>query len=217
MVIRSPCILCPLSPLLQEIFFSDGFPVGFPLFMKYVLFLGRMTCLNPFRTAVPFWGQSTWNLTGLSPQRDCGSKRVNPFSTAVLFWGQTTQTSSILSPKRDCGQKRAQHFLTICDISMSYLQSTGRACTTRRVYLDPAIYVSPDEISLTIPPTVLIFMYSRNPVKYLRKNCQECQNTHSSVQELGYQDTRRFTRPRCDFPHHTVSGRSMLRKIGSDR
>ena len=23
--------------------------------------------LNPFRTAVPFWGQTTWNLTGLSP------------------------------------------------------------------------------------------------------------------------------------------------------
>ena len=32
--------------------------------------------INPFRTAVPFWGQSTWNLTGLSPQRDCGSKIV---------------------------------------------------------------------------------------------------------------------------------------------
>ena len=32
--------------------------------------------LNPYSTAVPFWGQTTWNLTGLSPKRDCGSKRV---------------------------------------------------------------------------------------------------------------------------------------------
>ena len=33
--------------------------------------------LNPFRTAVPFGGQTTRNLTGLSPKRDCGAKRVN--------------------------------------------------------------------------------------------------------------------------------------------
>ena len=33
--------------------------------------------LNPFRTAVPFGDKTTWNLTGLSPERDCGSKRVN--------------------------------------------------------------------------------------------------------------------------------------------
>ena len=30
----------------------------------------------PFRTAVPFWGQTTSKLTGLSSKRDCGSKRV---------------------------------------------------------------------------------------------------------------------------------------------
>ena len=29
--------------------------------------------LNPFRTAVPFWGQLTYNLSELSPKRDCGS------------------------------------------------------------------------------------------------------------------------------------------------
>ena len=34
---------------------------------------------NPFRTAVPFWGQTTRNLSGLSPKRDCGSKRVNQY------------------------------------------------------------------------------------------------------------------------------------------
>ena len=33
--------------------------------------------VNPLRTAVPLWGQNTWNLIGLSPERDCGSRRVN--------------------------------------------------------------------------------------------------------------------------------------------
>ena len=32
--------------------------------------------LNPFKAAVPLWGQTTYNWTGLSPKRDCGSKRV---------------------------------------------------------------------------------------------------------------------------------------------
>ena len=34
------------------------------------------TLLDPFRTAVPFGGQITWILTGLSPKRDCSSRRV---------------------------------------------------------------------------------------------------------------------------------------------
>ena len=29
-----------------------------------------------FSTAVPFYGQTTWNLAGLSPKHDCGPKRV---------------------------------------------------------------------------------------------------------------------------------------------
>ena len=33
--------------------------------------------LYPFRTAVPLWGQTSRNLTGLSPKWDNGSKRVN--------------------------------------------------------------------------------------------------------------------------------------------
>ena len=32
--------------------------------------------VNPFRTAVSFWGQSTQISSRLSPNRDCGSKRV---------------------------------------------------------------------------------------------------------------------------------------------
>ena len=33
--------------------------------------------ISPFRTAVPFWGQTTQILINLSPNRDCGPKRVN--------------------------------------------------------------------------------------------------------------------------------------------
>ena len=31
----------------------------------------------PFRTAVPLWGHTAWNLSDLSPQRDCSPKGVN--------------------------------------------------------------------------------------------------------------------------------------------
>ena len=34
----------------------------------------RRGCVNPFRTAVPFWGQSILILGSLSPKRDWGSK-----------------------------------------------------------------------------------------------------------------------------------------------
>ena len=33
--------------------------------------------LNPFSTAVPFWGQTSQIRSNLSPKRDCGTKRVN--------------------------------------------------------------------------------------------------------------------------------------------
>ena len=41
------------------------------------MFLDSSSPINPFRTAVPFGDKTTLNLTGLSPERDCGSKRVN--------------------------------------------------------------------------------------------------------------------------------------------
>ena len=49
-----------------------------------------MPSLNPFRTAVPFWGQTSQISSSFVPKRDCGSKGVNPFRTAVAFLGQTT-------------------------------------------------------------------------------------------------------------------------------
>ena len=35
---------------------------------------------HPFWTAVPFWGQSTWDLSGLSPKWDCSPNLAVPLS-----------------------------------------------------------------------------------------------------------------------------------------
>ena len=44
-------------------------------YAKYIL--THIYCANPFRTAVPFWGQTTQFSSILSPKRDCGSIGVN--------------------------------------------------------------------------------------------------------------------------------------------
>ena len=58
---------------------------------------------NSFRTAVPFWGQTTWNLTGLSQKRNCGSKGVNGLRRVFfvrftkkkqLVYGESKHTSA---------------------------------------------------------------------------------------------------------------------------
>ena len=49
----------------------------------WVLCVSFFTLFNPFRAAVPFWGQTTWILSGLSPKRDCGSRRVNRYFLPV--------------------------------------------------------------------------------------------------------------------------------------
>ena len=54
---------------------------------------------HPFRSG-PAWGQSTWNLTGLSPKRG-----------HLEFDGLAPKTSQIISslpPKRDCSPKRVE-------------------------------------------------------------------------------------------------------------
>ena len=49
---------------------------------------------NPFRTAGPFWGQTTQILSYLSPKRDFGPERVEDkinsyrYSSYLLFWQQ---------------------------------------------------------------------------------------------------------------------------------
>ena len=60
--------------------------------------------LNPFRTAVPFWGQTTWNLNGLSPKPDCGSKRVkaHSFFTGPSWTDRTPLVARVLYLVLEC-------------------------------------------------------------------------------------------------------------------
>ena len=58
--------------------FYDQLPVV--VHLEYYEYLS--TGCNPFRTAVPFWGQITQSLTDLSPKRDCSTKRV--YSVGVM-------------------------------------------------------------------------------------------------------------------------------------
>ena len=62
--------------------------------------------LNPFRTAVPFWGHSIQTSSSLSPKRDCGSKRVNitMFLFVVAHRHSVRETQS--SSKNVGGRKR---------------------------------------------------------------------------------------------------------------
>ena len=45
------------------------YPVG-------IVYYGITSAVNPFRTAVPLWGQTTQISSSLSPKRDCVPKRV---------------------------------------------------------------------------------------------------------------------------------------------
>ena len=43
-----------------------------------------MIVFNPFKTAIPFWGQTILNLSSLSPKRDCGPEMVKLSSDNII-------------------------------------------------------------------------------------------------------------------------------------
>ena len=67
------------SPMMYPCCFFSGYApeIHFLFFRRIACYLGIYlldASINHFRTAVPFWGQTTWNLTGLSPKWARGSK-----------------------------------------------------------------------------------------------------------------------------------------------
>ena len=63
----------------------------------------KKTLCNPFSTAcsaqtVPFWGQTTWNLAGLSTKRDCGSKGINSSHVGV----ESNQGRRVRQKRKSC-------------------------------------------------------------------------------------------------------------------
>ena len=53
-----------------------------------------VSIINPFSTTVPFWGQFTYNLSGLSPKQDCSPKRVNTYLVRIQQWCCCTLSGS---------------------------------------------------------------------------------------------------------------------------
>ena len=54
-----------LPPPVKHVFYRSSLSMWF-----------WFTAVNPFRTAVPFWGQTTQISSSFDPKQDCGSKRV---------------------------------------------------------------------------------------------------------------------------------------------
>ena len=57
-------------------------------YLVYILLYVCVLHINPFRTAVPFWGHTALKLNGLSPKRDCGSRKSS-------FYPSTSSTTSV--------------------------------------------------------------------------------------------------------------------------
>ena len=113
--------------------------------------------INPFRTAVPFWGQTIQSPSTLSPKRDCGSKGVKRDTDLreirieenadlrEATWLGTGILTSISYPfrfKRNSGLKRNTCFLLRSTTSItsqashkSYLAPPIRNCRNIEVYL----------------------------------------------------------------------------------
>ena len=66
------------------------------------------TDVNPFGTAVPFWGQTSQILSSLSPKRDSGSKGVKRRTWYFPDGGQTRYLWVSLSSRPDIKEKEAQ-------------------------------------------------------------------------------------------------------------
>ena len=51
--------------------------------------------LDPFRTAVPFWGQTRLILSSLSPKRDCGPKRIKAVRSTKIYLPSTLPWNTV--------------------------------------------------------------------------------------------------------------------------
>ena len=77
---------------------------------------------DPFRTAVPFGGQTTWNLSGLSPKRHSSSKKGQPLicdhkkraiaaATVHASWGDDAQVGA---PSCIARSRRHGRIMALC-------------------------------------------------------------------------------------------------------
>ena len=78
--------------------------------------------LNPFGTAVPFWGQTSLIPSDLSPKRDWGPKT---FRNAGPFRGQTTQFLSNFPQNGNAAQNTAPPLTSSLTGSLLYTRVPG--------------------------------------------------------------------------------------------
>ena len=100
-------------PKCRENFYTQ-FQYAMPLYLRTERYL--IMELNPFRTAVSFWGQSTQISSTLSPHRDCGSKRVknDVFGVEERGWSDNNSArKSAVHPYRPFVRVCAANGLTI--------------------------------------------------------------------------------------------------------
>ena len=109
--------------------------------------------LNPSRTAVPFWGQTSQIVIGFgdTPVKRFKKKTglqsapkgfhwLNPFRAAVPFRGQTSQTVYSSSAKRDCSTNvvKGEHLLLVL-----YVRT---ACLCVQVTINSLGHSTPSEL-----------------------------------------------------------------------
>ena len=126
-------------------------------------------CFNPFRTPVPFWGQTTWNLSELPPKRDCGSKRVKVLLRSTRYvlqvgvyihsWCGRSETKSIyhhhpLPPK---APKKGVSTCTCCHTSFNILKKKLHCCPFAYTYMinEPCLRISDDRFQFEENSSVL--------------------------------------------------------------
>ena len=93
-----PCLLLPSHyvPFLNPKLHPSSIPtqqhkVWMGALLLFLISNSYTRLINPFRTAVPFWGQVSQTPSKLSPQRDCGPRRLNRPDHRGKFLGMNMQ------------------------------------------------------------------------------------------------------------------------------
>ena len=102
-------------------------------FLLKSVFGWSIELLNPFRTAIPFWGQTTWILSGLSPKRDCRSKRVKWGASEKLGWTSIVECMVGTSRTKATRANALSYFRYVQNIVISCCLACGSGHLTETI------------------------------------------------------------------------------------
>ena len=119
--------------------------------------------VNPFKTAVPFWGQNTRNLSSLSQKRDCGSKRGNGPRHSFLPRGRVPLFESCrvffrFEMTNDRMWRTASRDRSACTTEVLMYSRFPRACTLVKMY-SASVYVLRRILQFSWARTMFCFTY----------------------------------------------------------